>query len=63
MQRHAPSFPAFEDWKKLSEREQDALLDRLEAAKRRGALAIRFLIGLACVAVVLATGLVLMTLG
>jgi len=38
MQRPAPSFPAFEDWKRMSQREQDALLDRLETAKRRGLL-------------------------
>lgn len=52
----APSFPAFEDWKKMSEREQDALLDRLEAAKRHRSRATRLLIGFGfgCAAVALA---------
>jgi hypothetical protein len=63
MQRSAPSFPAFEDWKRMSEREQDALLDRLEAARRRGARTTRLLIVLGCAAVALGAGLVLMTLG
>jgi hypothetical protein len=62
MARPAPSFPAFEDWKKMSEREQDALLDRLEAARRRSARTTRLLIGLACVGVALATGVVLLVL-
>ena len=44
-----PPFPGFEEWKRMSEREQDALLDRLEAKKRRGAIS-RLAIGLGCVA-------------
>jgi hypothetical protein len=28
-------FPAFEDWTKMTEPEQDALLSRMEAARRR----------------------------
>jgi len=63
MQRPAPSFPAFEDWKRMSQREQDALLDRLETAKRRGLLTTRLLIGVGLVTVALAAGLVLFTLG
>jgi hypothetical protein len=39
------SFPAFEEWQKLSESEQDALLDRLETSKRRNAYVWRLLIG------------------
>jgi hypothetical protein len=31
----APRFPAFEDWEKMTEQEQDALLGRMEAARRR----------------------------
>jgi hypothetical protein len=42
----APSFLAFEDWKSMSEREQDALLDRLEAQSGPGLLGRRVLIGL-----------------
>ena len=34
MPRAAPSFPAFDEWQKMSEGEQDALLDALEAAAR-----------------------------
>jgi hypothetical protein len=61
--RSAPSFPAFEDWKRMSEREQDALLDRLEAARRRGARTVRLLVVVAAVTVALAVALVLFTLG
>jgi len=58
MSRTAPPFPAFEDWKRMSEREQDLLLDRLEAANRRRSLAVRWLIGLGGVTGALAAGLV-----
>ena len=34
----SPRFPAFEDWTKLTESEQDALLSRMEAARRRKSL-------------------------
>jgi hypothetical protein len=57
----APSFPAFEDWKRMSEREQDALLDRLETARCRRSVAIRLLVGLGCAAVALAGGFLLLT--
>ena len=62
MSRPAPSFPAFDDWKRMSEREQDALLDRLEVAKRRRSLRARLLIVLGAVAVALAAGLVFLAL-
>ena len=47
----ASQFPTFDEWKRMSEREQDALLDRLEAEERRGMMAMRLLIVLACTAV------------
>ena len=61
----APSFPAFEDWKRMSEREQDALLDRLEAEEGRGVTGRRLLIGfgLAAAAVGLVVALVLLSVG
>jgi hypothetical protein len=35
----SPRFPAFDDWQRMSEREQDTLLARLERRKRwRGRL-------------------------
>jgi hypothetical protein len=40
----APPFPTFDDWKRMSEREQDAWLDRLEQ-KRGGRLVARLLVG------------------
>ena len=43
----AQPFPAFDDWKRMSEHEQDAWLDRLEQSKRRGRVAIPLLIGFA----------------
>jgi hypothetical protein len=30
-----PAFPAFDQWARMSEREQDALLMRIENARRR----------------------------
>lgn len=45
-----PQFPAIDDWQKMSEAEQDALLARMESARRRGALFYRLLIALACTA-------------
>lgn len=38
MSQSAPSFPAFDEWEKMSESEQDALLDRLETAEQRGSI-------------------------
>lgn len=35
--RATPRFPAFEDWTKMSEQQQDALLFRMETARRRKA--------------------------
>jgi hypothetical protein len=45
-----PQFPAIDDWQKMSETEQDALLARMESARRRGALLNWLLIALACMA-------------
>jgi orotate phosphoribosyltransferase len=59
----ASQFPTFDEWKTMSEREQDALLDRLESEKRRGTMATRLLIGLACAAVPVAVWLALRGLG
>jgi hypothetical protein len=58
----APSFPAFDDWKRMSEREQDALLDRLEARKRRLSLTVRLLMVLGAAAVVLMAGFAVLIL-
>jgi CHASE3 domain sensor protein len=54
-----PRFPAFVDWQNMSEAEQDALLDKLETAKRRGTVANRLLIVMAAAAVCVAVVLVL----
>lgn len=35
MARFAPRFPAFDEWQKLSESDQDALIARMERARRR----------------------------
>jgi hypothetical protein len=59
----ASQFPTFDEWKRMSEREQDALLDRLESEKRRGTIATRVLIGLALAAVSVAVWLALRALG
>jgi len=62
MPRSAPSFPAFDEWRRMSESEQDALLDALEGAQRRDRLAALLLIGLGGVSVVAAVGLTLLLL-
>lgn len=49
MTQPAPSFPAFDEWEKMSESEQDALLDRLET-KQRGSVFKRVAVGLLGVA-------------
>jgi hypothetical protein len=46
MSRLNPPFPAFEVWDQMSEREQNALLDRMDAARRRKRWLLR-LVGLA----------------
>jgi len=55
-----PRFPAFDDWQKMSERDQDALISRMEAARRRGTLIYRLLIALACTVVGAAIGFTLL---
>jgi hypothetical protein len=62
MPRAAPSFPAFDEWQKMSEREQDALLDTLEGARRRGRLATGVLVCLSGATVAAAIGLTLLML-
>ena len=53
MTQPAPSFPAFDEWQKMSESEQDALLDRLET-KQRGSIMRWVLIGIIAFAAALA---------
>jgi hypothetical protein len=43
-----PAFPPFERWQSMSEAEQDALIARMETARRRQRGVRRFLVGLAC---------------
>jgi hypothetical protein len=62
MPRAAPSFPAFDEWRKMSESEQDALLDALEGAQRRGRFAARLLIGLGGATLAAAIALTLLVL-
>lgn len=45
----AQQFPAFEIWQQMEESEQDALLSRLEATRRRKTVAGRILLGVGCV--------------
>jgi hypothetical protein len=51
----ASRFPAFEAWKRLSEKEQDALLDRMARAQRRRAMLLRCLF--AAAGTILAAGI------
>ena len=56
MSQPTRSFPAFDDWEKMSETEQDALLDKLETAKQRGTLFRRIAIGALFLAICAAAG-------
>lgn len=62
MPRAVPSFPALDDWQKMSEREQDALLDAMEKGHRRGRLVVRVVIGLVGTAAIAAIGVALLSL-
>jgi hypothetical protein len=46
----APAFPPFEQWQAMSEAEQDALIGRIETARRRRRGLVHALIGLTCAA-------------
>lgn len=50
MLRDKPSFPAFDEWTRMGEEEQDALLARMEVTQRRRSQ----FIGLACCACLVA---------
>jgi hypothetical protein len=62
MPRPAPAFPAFAEWQKMSESEQDALLDALEAGRRRGRLATGLVIWVGGTAAIAAAGVLLLAL-
>ena len=51
----ASRFPTFEAWKRLGEKEQDALLDRMARAQRRRAMPSRCLF--AAAGTILAAGI------
>jgi hypothetical protein len=51
-----PAFPPFEQWQKMSEAEQDALIGRLEAAQRRQRGLLRLFLGLAAAIVTVGLG-------
>jgi len=50
MSRATPVFPAFDEWQRLTESEQDALLSQLESVERRSTLVSRAFAALACTA-------------
>jgi hypothetical protein len=52
MSRLGPQFPAFDAWEKMSEAEQDALIARMERARRRGGNLFGLLIGVLLAAAV-----------
>jgi hypothetical protein len=43
-----PQFPSLEAWRKMDERDQDALIDRMEAARHWRRLGMRALLALTC---------------
>jgi len=48
MSKPMPSFPAFDEWQKMSEREQDALITKMEGVRNRSRRNHRVLLGLSC---------------
>jgi hypothetical protein len=53
----ASRFPAFDDWQRMSESEQDALIAKLETARWRRSMMWRLLLGLVCGAAAIAIAL------
>ena len=43
-----PQFPSLDAWRRMDERDQDALLDRIEIAQQWRRLGMRALIAVAC---------------
>ena len=41
-----PQFPSLDAWQRMDETQQDALIDRIESARRRRRLGLRALAGL-----------------
>ncbi len=54
MRNEPHTFPTIRSWQRMSERQQDALLDKIETKQRRRSMAPRLLIG-ALLAVAVAT--------
>jgi hypothetical protein len=54
MRNEPHTFPTIRSWQRMSERQQDALLDRIETKQRRRIIAPRLVIG-AVLAVAVAT--------
>jgi hypothetical protein len=60
MDQASRTFPTLRRWRAMSEREQDALLDRIERGRRWRALRLRGAVALLCVlAAALAAALIL----
>lgn len=56
MRRAAASFPEFDEWQKMSESEQDALLDALEGGQRSHRITPGLLIGIGGISIAAALG-------
>jgi hypothetical protein len=52
----APKFPALNDWRRMSEGEQDALIGKMEATKRRKTLLRWGTVVLLCIVAAIAVG-------
>ena len=64
MRTSTPAFPPLEQWQAMSDAEQDALIGRMERARRRRRGLLRFLAGLGAAAMtVISTALYLGLLG
>ena len=55
----SPTFPTLRSWQRMSESDQDALLDNIESRRRWRSVRVRALILAACVAAGIAAGIVL----
>ena len=59
MTKPMPSFPAFDEWQRMSEREQDALIDKIETVRGRSRRNYRIVAGLVCAILMGALGVAL----
>jgi hypothetical protein len=61
MEQEPQTFPTLRSWRRMSERQQDALLDRIESRQRWRILRSRMLVALLCAATLAVVAALLVT--